>query len=192
MNAAARIESPVAELLEAERIAKALEEGQAMCIENGNPEPRYADMVWALIEDAAQTFRRLPDRERAWLRAGERIAWPNIVYDRQELAEAFAVQVARVQAGEEPMEALQIRPSPPTARAIDRAQYVSSWRRHLVGVNQIRDWRILWLMAFRVKQAHIARELRCSRQTLHDRRELQTVAIGRALRTILRNAAGVK
>lgn len=180
----------VSDMLIADRIVRALEDGNALCIENGIGAPRMADMVWALFEDAASTIRRQPDRERKWLLAGERIGWPQVVYDKQELAENFATQVARIQSGELAMEALELRPSPPTARAIDRADFVATWRRFIVGKNRTRDWKILWLMALRVKKAHICRELRCSRKTLYDRKELQTVAIANGLSAFVRKAAG--
>lgn len=176
----------LAAFLEVEKIMRHLQAGRDLA---DSDDPTLPEIVWALIRDAALTFRAMPDRERAWLAAGERIQWPSIVHDASELAEAFATQVARVQAGEEPVESLQVKPPRPGAAAIDRAYDVLHWRRYLVGSKTRRDWKILFLIGVGIKEANIARECHCSRQAIHDRKRLQTAAIARALDALIRRAA---
>jgi hypothetical protein len=45
-------------------------------------------IVWRLLQEAADTLSRLPDRERGWLMAGDRIAWPTVIHSAQEQYEA--------------------------------------------------------------------------------------------------------
>lgn len=45
-------------------------------------------IVWRLLQEAADTLSRLPDRERAFLTAGDRIAWPSVIHTAQEQYEA--------------------------------------------------------------------------------------------------------
>ena len=64
------------------------------------------------IYQAVQTLQKLPDREAALLRSGERCAWPAIIVNYWE---AYGQQRAKA------------RPSPPTAGEIDAMERVLGW-----------------------------------------------------------------
>lgn len=45
------------------------------------------DLVWRCLEDAADTLARLPDKERGYLLAADRVAWPAIAHTYEERLE---------------------------------------------------------------------------------------------------------
>ena len=97
-----------------------LRAGLRMCAEAGKAEPTVADAVWELLIEAADTLKRLPDRERRWLASGTRSSWPQAI---REYGETFAAAVGR--GGRwEPMSAGL---GPPSAGAIGRLETVMEW-----------------------------------------------------------------
>ena len=162
---------------EGEHIRAVLRAGRLLCEADGMEDPAMADVVWRLFREGADTLRRLPDRECGWLASGNRTAWPDIVFDaedKRQSQEQFDVELARVQSGQDPVEAVRLREGPPDRAAIGRVDVVSGWHRHLAGNDRRRDWKILWLVASeRLKAKVIARECHCSVRTVWRIREWQ-------------------
>lgn len=166
-----------APLSEVEKIRRTIEAGHRLCEMDGTKEPKKTEVVWRLFREAADTYRRLPDREIGWLLAGNRVAWPDVVHDgedKKQAQEQYEVELARVQSGQDPVEALRLRDGPPDRGAIGRADVVSGWRQYLAGNDQVRDWKILWLLASdRLSARIVAKECRCSTRTVWRRWEFQ-------------------
>ena len=145
-----------------EQMRQVMEAGRKLCEADGNEEPKTVEIVWRLFREAADTYDRLPDREMGWILSGNRIAWPDVVHDaadRKQAQEQYEVELARVQSGQDAVEAVRLRKSPPDRAAIGRADIVVGWRRLLAGNDQARDWKILWLLATeKVKARIVARE----------------------------------
>ena len=92
------------------------------------------------------------------------------------------MELARVQSGQDAVEAVRLRKSPPDRAAIGRADIVVGWRRLLAGNDQARDWKILWLLATeKVKARIVARECHCSVRTVWRRWEFQLQVIAQRL-----------
>lgn len=172
--------------MEAER--QVVEAGRLMCEADGMEDPSLPDVVWALFREGADTLRRLPDRERGWLSSGNRTAWPGIVYDaedKRQAQEQFDVELARVQSGQDPVEAVRLREGPPDRAAIGRVEVISGWHRYLAGTNRRRDWKILWLLAAGSLSApKIAKECNCATRTVWNVREWQCRIIAEHLKAV--------
>lgn len=67
------------------------------------------------LEEAAAVLRRLPDKERQFLKAGERCHWPTVLMTFWEAWAAYGKQ------------AVKMKLPPPSAAAIDRASEVLDW-----------------------------------------------------------------
>jgi hypothetical protein len=103
------------------------------------------------VEEAWDTLRRMPDKERNLLLRGERgQTWPLIIHSAAEHAAWKPVKIRR---------------PPATARQIDRMEQVMDW---LLGLSkQERDFaKAVWLCcAMRRKPAEAAKLLGCHRDT---------------------------
>ncbi|WP_041793629.1 hypothetical protein [Pararhodospirillum photometricum] len=110
-----------------------------------DPTPEAA--VWELLVEAADTLRRLPDQERAWLLSCERCQWPEVVRTQ---AERWANAVA---AGG--WEGMKTRPGPPTREAISRMDALFEVAR---SIKKPADARRAFLMAAGVPVWVIARK----------------------------------
>lgn len=106
-------------------------------------------LVEALLAEAADTLRRLPDRE-ARFRAGLGSAWPDVVRDA---ATAYGAEGVRLRLG------------PPAPAAIDRLEGVISW---LAWLNEPQR-RIAWAVASGFTVARLARQIGCHRNTVANR-----------------------
>ncbi len=110
------------------------------------PEHWDEDTVRLWLEQAADTLRRLPDRERPYI-YGRVSAWPEIV---RSAAEAYGYDDARTRSG------------PPEASAIDNLGRVIVWFGWLPT-----NWRrIVWGRACGVPGSKIARRIGCNRATI--------------------------
>ena len=110
------------------------------------------------IREAAETLRRLPERQALGLRS----AWPEIARD---FWEAYGWTDARVPLG------------PPSAAAIDRMEETLTWFRWLAPD----DTRLLWLRAEGVRWKAICRRFRISRTTAWRRWAAALARIAEAL-----------
>lgn len=91
------------------------------------------DIVWRRIVEAAQTLKRLPDRERARLRANGATAWPDFL---RKSIEAYGYSVVRIT---------------PSAHAIDRMEETMDWLRW----PRPEDMRVAFLLASGVRAPRI-------------------------------------
>jgi hypothetical protein len=116
---------------------------------------RAMKIVSDKIEEAADTLRRLPDRERTLLAKSERgQTWPLMLHQACEHA-AY--------------EGLKARRPPPSAKQIDRMNEVLDWLLELARVD--RDYfKVVWLIcARRKKPAEVARIVGVTRATVYKR-----------------------
>lgn len=114
---------------EVQETRKALREGADMLRGEGNPRPSLKALIWRLLQDAAETLTRIPDRERAWLQSASRSAWPAIAHTAQE---QFAAEVqrstdARMSKDEGPLPRMVITDPSATRRMLT----VLGWLRHV-------------------------------------------------------------
>ncbi len=146
------------------RIEAAVAEGLRLAREAGHAEPSLRDAVWELLLEAADTLRRLPNREQGWLTAAARAHWPDYV---RNTAEEFAGAVGR--AGRETGQAL--RPTPARAEAIDRMDTVLLWLPLAGGANPRRDVSILFGLACGLRVPVLRQRFGCARRTVYDVRD---------------------
>ena len=147
-----------------------LRAGLRMCAEAGKAEPTVADAVWELLIEAADTLKRLPDRERRWLASGTRSSWPQAI---REYGETFAAAVGR--GGRwEPMSAGL---GPPSPGAIGRLETVMEWLVGAGGRSSSRETNVVFALAAGVPVPAIRRRLGVARRTVYALRD-------RGLRTI--------
>lgn len=157
-----------------------LAHGLALAEANGRDQPTLEDAIWELLIEAAETLKRLPDRDRAFLAQGTRSAWPETV---SRAVDAFATAVAKGGRWEQPP-----RPaSPPSAGAIDRLDDVMAWfaavrdsgrGRRRAGAGKGAAWSgpgrnaaVLFALAAGIPVAHIRARVGLGRSTIYDIRD---------------------
>lgn len=69
---------------EVESARRAVRDGRDMLAREGEAKPDLERVVWRLMQDAARTEGSLNDRERAWLAAHGRSAWPELARPSEE------------------------------------------------------------------------------------------------------------
>lgn len=94
-------------------------------------------LIWWLFQEAMVTHQRLPDRERSYLAAGERVAWPEVRHTEQEKWEADLQRIIDIRMSKEEPPLPRFSISDPTA--IDRMLTVLSWLQFAKGKNIRRD-----------------------------------------------------
>lgn len=146
------------------RIDAAVAEGLRLARAAGREEPTLRDAVWELLVEAADTLRRLPNRERGWLTAATRAHWPDYL---RNTAEAFAGTVGADAAGVQ----RSLRPAPARAEAIDRMDTVLLWLPQAGGRDARRDVAVLFGLACGLKVSRLRREFGCGRRTVYDIRD---------------------
>ncbi|CUW37105.1 conserved protein of unknown function [Magnetospirillum sp. XM-1] len=117
-------------------------------------------MVAVYLEEAAETLRRLP-RVKV---QGYVTAWPEIVRDYWD---AFG------------RDEVQVRPGPPSAKAIDQMDVTLGWLRWL----EIEESRLVWHRACGRPWKAIAHEFGCDRTTAWRRWTYALVTIAARLNT---------
>lgn len=119
------------------------------------------------LEEACAVWRRLPDPEAAFLKAGERGSWPHVIMTYYE---AYAVQVRAIGEGQ-PLRA-RVKMPPPSPEAIDRSMDVLSWLSWL-GQHHGRDvMRCVWLCFGEGKRVStVSKIIGLHRQTVRKNRE---------------------
>lgn len=117
---------------------KALNWGLAR-VNDCRPEQKLRDAVWRLLQDAADTLARLPDRERGWLLSADRAAWPEVWHSAQERYEA---ELQRLQDGKMSKEETPLRRGAITdPTAIPRMLTVLGWLQYVRARTPIREKR---------------------------------------------------
>ncbi|WP_193370900.1 DUF6362 family protein [Pelagibius marinus] len=122
------------------------------------------DAVWELLLEAADTLRRLPNREQGWLTAAARAHWPDYV---RNTAEEFAGAVGSAGRQTAPV----LRPTPARAEAIDRMDTVLLWLPLAGGANARRDVSILFELACGLRVQVLRQRFGCGRRTVYDVRD---------------------
>lgn len=135
-----------------------------MAQEAGITEPTTRDAVWEILIEAADTLKRLPDRERRWLRSGTHSSWPGTV---REYGEVFAAAVAR--GGR--WEALSPGLSPPSPEAIARLEITIEWLGHAGGRSPRRDTGVMFALAAGIPNRVVRRRFGIGRRTVYDIRD---------------------
>lgn len=87
-----------------------------------------SSIVWRLLVEATDTLRRLPDREKGWLMAGDRIAWPEVIHSAQEHYEAELQRLVDLKMSKELAPLPRLAVADPAA--IPRMLTVLSWLRY--------------------------------------------------------------
>jgi hypothetical protein len=93
-------------------------------------------IVWRLLREAADTLARLPDRERVWLLAADRVAWPEVLHTAQEMYEAELQRLTdtRMSKEETPIRRLSIT----NPGAVSRMLVVLDWLQYVRARTEIR------------------------------------------------------
>jgi hypothetical protein len=136
-----RIGPPPPSRAEVASTRKALQEGRDMLRREGNPAPTLPSLVWRLVQDACETEVKLKDPEARFLRAGDRIGWPEVVHTYQERFESETQRLNdRKMSKEDPP-----LPTPPiTDRTAEtRMHTVFRWFRHVRGTKPRRDFQVV-------------------------------------------------
>ena len=122
-----------------------LSQGAVLAQASGIERPSPADAVWALLVEAAEVLKRLPDRERRWLLQSLRSRHPEILHERWEYGA---------------WDRRNPRPGPPAAGAITRMDLTMALLRRLPASRHWRrDIRILWALASNVPPRAVARRV---------------------------------
>lgn len=158
------------------RIDAAVAEGLHLARQAGREHPTLRDAVWELLLEAADTLRRLPNRERGWLTGAARAHWPDYV---RNTAEEFAGAVGADRGGQ-----AELRPTPASAAAIDRMDTVLLWLPRAGGTNPKRDVAILFGLACGLRVAALRRRFGCGRRTVYDVRDRGLARISGWLREV--------
>lgn len=139
------------------RVKLAVEHGLCLAEAAGRENPTLRDGVWELLMEAADTLKRLPNRERGWLTASSRVHWP-------EMLREFGAGYQRHSAS-----APRLLPASPAA--IDRMDEVLLWLVHAAGAKPQRDIGVLFGLACGVKVAFLRDRYGCARRTVYDVRD---------------------
>jgi hypothetical protein len=149
------------------RIKAALEAGFELC-RVGNVKPTVGMAVWELMVEAAETLKRMPDREAVWLSSGGRSSMPE-TFDHTDFADIEG----------------ETRRAPPSKDAIDRMEEVLSWyqlfspyRGRKAAIKWRRDVNVVFSLASGLPRHAIAGKARCSEDHLGKilERQLRAVA----------------
>jgi len=138
--------------------------------DNGASNPDPDAVTWELLMEAADTLKRLPDREKGWLTMCDRAAWPTVL---QEQGDRWAAAVANGR-----WNAMRVRPGPPAAAAIER---MDTLFRLAARFPRPLDLRRAFLLASGVPAATIARQTQCSRQTVYNARDRAVTLLAQRL-----------
>jgi hypothetical protein len=123
---------------------RALSQGiDRMRAESGVERPLPRDLIWWLFQEAAETWRRMPDRERSW--GLLKVMWPGINRPSEECRQVedqikneLAIEELRYSSK---LVALRTIPDPPPHMAItdpsavDRAEIVYKWLKFVKAKN---------------------------------------------------------
>jgi hypothetical protein len=120
-------------------------------------------IVFRLLQEAVDVLGRLPDREAAFLAAGERIGWPEVVHDAQERYEAELQRLIDLKETPSLSRLPKLSISDPSA--IPRMLTVLSWLRYMRVKSQDarrlkRDKAVLLALAGGVSRKHIRAMMR--------------------------------
>lgn len=96
-------------------------------------------IIWRLLEDAADTLARLPDRERGWLLSADRACWPEVYHTAQERFEAETQRLTDLKMSKEEVPLPRLAITDPSA--IPRMLTVLSWLQYVRARTSMREKR---------------------------------------------------
>jgi hypothetical protein len=170
-------------LLPTERqgLRRALQDGFALYVQRRGQIPSPARLCFAVLQDALDTFRKQPDKERGWLR-GPRTAWPESQAgpgSHTESEKEFALYFSET--------SLLRTSTRATPREVsDMEAVLTAFPRALEGDQTVRDWRIMWRLATKYGEGRkLAVEYGISKQAVYQIRDRQLDALGRRLRNLM-------
>ncbi|NIA70233.1 hypothetical protein HBA54_16625 [Pelagibius litoralis] len=134
-----------------------IQHGYKLAEEAGRDQPSLKDAIWELLMEAADTLKRLPNRERGWLTATSRAHWPEVVRD--------------FDTGGSRSRVVRLRRAPASAEAIDRMDEVLQWLVHAGGAKPQRDVGVLFGLACGLKVMSLKQRYGCGRRTVYDIRD---------------------
>lgn len=106
----------------------ALAKGWEILESEGFRKPNLQQVIWRLMVEAVETLKRLPDRERSWLRCNERSIWPELARPSEECrAVEWEIEIEQIQLvrSRDNMAPPRLAISDPSA--IDRMLVVLGW-----------------------------------------------------------------
>lgn len=119
-------------------------------------------VVWRLLQDAAETLARLPDKERVWLLSAERACWPEVWRSAKERFENAVAQLAdlKVSKEEPPLPRLAITDPTAVPRMLAVLDWLQMVRSHSNNHKRIkRDKLVTLALAQGQSAAQVARRL---------------------------------
>jgi hypothetical protein len=157
-----RVSGPGLSEIEKEESLRAIHEGLEMLRRDGYYEINLRLVVWRLMQDAATTEARLPNRERSWLMSASRAMWPEMARPSEECRaiewdDAMAVltgkQVESVIGGRRAIIPIT------DPGAVRRMLTVLGWLKYAKGKNPKRDRSIFLMRARGVPTREICRAM---------------------------------
>lgn len=136
-----RVSGPKTPNAQIEEARLAINQGIDLLAREGNDTPSTRDVIWRLMQDAAETLHRMPDKEEAWQVVNLPAAWPDLARPSEEcrlveweqsLEEAMGVR-------QPDLEAYRPRFVMTDPTAPRRMLVVLSWLRHTKSKNRKRD-----------------------------------------------------
>jgi len=150
--------------------------GMRIAEEAGISNPSVRDAVWELLAEAADTLKRLPDRERRWLRPGSYSSWPQALREIGNACEIDDVKSHK-------WEPVAANRAPPTSGAVGRREVVMLWLGKISGRAAQVETRLIFALAAGVPARLVRRRFGIGRRTAHDVRDRGLGKICRWLET---------
>jgi hypothetical protein len=119
---------PALSTADIEASKRALAQGEdRLRIETGVERPKRRDVIWWLMKDAAETWRRMPDRERSWHMY--RVMWPELARPSEDCRQIeFEISLKLLKDPTQTEKgAYRPRFQITDPSAVDRAQIVYKW-----------------------------------------------------------------
>jgi hypothetical protein len=128
-------------------------------LETGVEAPKRRDVIWWLMRDAAETWRRMPDRERSWHMY--RVMWPELARPSEDCRQIeFETSLKLLQ---DPSladkGAYRPRFQITDPSAVDRAQIVYKWLTFVRAKNPRRDKLVFIMLAEGRRSRDAAQEM---------------------------------
>lgn len=167
-------------LIDHHRLADLIVHGFRLAAEENRT--RLNDAVWCLLKEAAVTLQALPDRERQWLRAGNKATWP---LDTSIPAKDWReIWNERIKEGMNPYDEPITRHQITDATAIDRMLWSGYLLQMVNTKNTKRDRAILWQLAAGVRPGVVQQRFMRGRtsQAMRDVKKRALLSISTSIR----------
>ena len=165
---------------EAGKLRQAFARAHHELMADGAERIRPEDIIFQALTEAMGTLHKLPDREAGWLYCS-RSGWPDVAEEDDDRLVAYYTTLERIRLGQESADIFIISEKATPASVTRMEVLFEVLPKYLVGARKADDWKILCRLAAGQTGAKIAKALRCSRQTVCYRRNLQLSALAKAL-----------